>query len=137
MRKIALIMAMAVVAVAAVLAPSVSARSTAGEADIVTTAVNNGSFKTLASLLTAAGLVDTLKGPGPFTVLAPTDEAFAKVPEGDARRTGRRPGEAEGRSALPRDRRQRAVERGREAHLGEDGERRERCYQGHGWVCAS
>ena len=81
MRKIALIMAMAVVAVAAVLAPSVSARSTAAEADIVTTAVNNGSFKTLASLLTAAGLVDTLKGSGPFTVLAPTDEAFAKVPQ--------------------------------------------------------
>ena len=81
MRKITLILATAVVAVAAVLAPAVSARSTAGEADIVTTAVNNGSFKTLASLLGAAGLVDTLKGPGPFTVLAPTDEAFAKVPK--------------------------------------------------------
>ena len=81
MRKITLILAIAAVAVAAVLAPSVSARSAAGEADIVTTAVNNGSFKTLASLLTAAGLVDTLKGPGPFTVLAPTDAAFAKVPK--------------------------------------------------------
>jgi transforming growth factor-beta-induced protein len=81
MRKITLILAVTAVAVAAVLAPSVSARSNAGEADIVTTAVNNGSFKTLASLLTATGLVDTLKGPGPFTVLAPTDAAFAKVPK--------------------------------------------------------
>jgi uncharacterized surface protein with fasciclin (FAS1) repeats len=51
----------------------------AAEKDIVDTAVAAGSFKTLASLLTAAGLVDTLKGPGPFTVFAPTDEAFAKV----------------------------------------------------------
>ena len=50
--------------------------------DIVTTAVNNGSFKTLAAALGAAGLVETLKGEGPFTVFAPTDEAFAKLPEG-------------------------------------------------------
>jgi transforming growth factor-beta-induced protein len=81
MRKITLILAMAAVAVAAVLAPSVSARSTAGTDDIVTTAVKNGSFKTLASLLTATGLDKTLQGAGPFTVLAPTDEAFAKVPK--------------------------------------------------------
>lgn len=47
--------------------------------DIVDTAVGAGSFKTLADLLTKAGLVETLKGPGPFTVFAPTDEAFAKV----------------------------------------------------------
>jgi uncharacterized surface protein with fasciclin (FAS1) repeats len=47
--------------------------------DIVDTAVGAGSFKTLAALLTTAGLVDTLKGPGPFTVFAPTDDAFAKV----------------------------------------------------------
>jgi uncharacterized surface protein with fasciclin (FAS1) repeats len=47
--------------------------------DIVTTAMNAGSFKTLAALLTEAGLVDALKGAGPFTVFAPTDEAFAKV----------------------------------------------------------
>ena len=53
----------------------------AGPSDIVDTAVAAGSFKTLASLLTAAGLVDTLKGAGPFTVFAPTDEAFAKVPK--------------------------------------------------------
>jgi uncharacterized surface protein with fasciclin (FAS1) repeats len=50
--------------------------------DIVETAVSAGSFKTLAAALQAAGLVDTLKGKGPFTVFAPTDEAFAKLPEG-------------------------------------------------------
>ena len=47
--------------------------------DIVDTAVSAGNFKTLATALQAAGLVDTLKGPGPFTVFAPTDEAFSKV----------------------------------------------------------
>jgi uncharacterized surface protein with fasciclin (FAS1) repeats len=50
--------------------------------DIVETAVANGSFKTLAAALQAAGLVDTLKGTGPFTVFAPTDAAFAKLPAG-------------------------------------------------------
>jgi uncharacterized surface protein with fasciclin (FAS1) repeats len=50
--------------------------------DIVDTAVSAGSFKTLAKALTAADLVGTLKGPGPFTVFAPTDEAFAKLPAG-------------------------------------------------------
>mgnify|MGYP002134890305 CR=1 FL=1 len=50
--------------------------------DIVDTAVAAGSFKTLAAALKAAGLVETLKGPGPFTVFAPTDEAFAKLPAG-------------------------------------------------------
>ena len=49
--------------------------------DIVDTAVAAGQFKTLATALQAAGLVDTLKGPGPFTVFAPTDEAFAKIPK--------------------------------------------------------
>ena len=49
--------------------------------DIVDTAVAAGNFKTLATALKAAGLIDTLKGPGPFTVFAPTDEAFAKVPK--------------------------------------------------------
>lgn len=49
--------------------------------DIVDTAVSAGSFNTLATALTEAGLVDTLKGEGPFTVFAPTDEAFAKLPE--------------------------------------------------------
>ena len=50
--------------------------------DIVDTAVEAGQFQTLAAALGAAGLVDTLKGDGPFTVFAPTDEAFAKLPEG-------------------------------------------------------
>ena len=51
-------------------------------ADIVDTAVGAGSFKTLVAAVTAAGLVDTLKGKGPFTVLAPADAAFAKLPAG-------------------------------------------------------
>ena len=52
-------------------------------ADIVDTAVSAGSFKTLVTAVQAAGLVDTLKGTGPFTVFAPTDEAFAKIPKAD------------------------------------------------------
>ena len=51
--------------------------------DIVDTAVGAGNFKTLATALTAAGLIDTLKGKGPFTVFAPIDEAFAKIPKAD------------------------------------------------------
>ncbi len=51
-------------------------------ADIVDVAVSNGSFKTLVAAVQAAGLVDTLKGKGPYTVFAPTDEAFAKLPKG-------------------------------------------------------
>jgi uncharacterized surface protein with fasciclin (FAS1) repeats len=51
--------------------------------DIVDTAVSAGSFKTLTTALKAAGLVNTLKGKGPFTVFAPTDEAFAKIPKAD------------------------------------------------------
>lgn len=50
--------------------------------DIVSTAVEAGNFKTLAAALTEAGLIETLKGEGPFTVFAPTDEAFAKLPKG-------------------------------------------------------
>jgi uncharacterized surface protein with fasciclin (FAS1) repeats len=50
--------------------------------DIIETAVAAGKFNTLAAAVTAAGLVDTLKGPGPFTVFAPTDEAFANLPAG-------------------------------------------------------
>ncbi len=52
-----------------------------GTKDIVETAVAAGNFKTLVTAVKAAGLVDTLKGEGPFTVFAPTDEAFAKIPE--------------------------------------------------------
>ncbi|XGV94514.1 MAG: fasciclin domain-containing protein [Leptolyngbya sp. BL-A-14] len=50
--------------------------------DIVDIAVNAGSFKTLVTAVQAAGLVDVLRSPGPFTVFAPTDEAFAKLPPG-------------------------------------------------------
>ncbi|MEO1952510.1 MULTISPECIES: fasciclin domain-containing protein [unclassified Thioclava] len=53
-----------------------------GGMDIVDTAVNAGSFETLVAAVQAAGLVETLKGEGPFTVFAPTDEAFAALPEG-------------------------------------------------------
>lgn len=64
--------------------PSATASPTAAaaEKDIVDTAVDAGQFTTLAAALQAAGLVETLKGPGPFTVFAPTDDAFAKLPEG-------------------------------------------------------
>ena len=55
---------------------------TAGAADLVDTAVSAGHFKTLVAALQAAGLVNVLKGPGPYTIFAPTDEAFAKLPAG-------------------------------------------------------
>lgn len=54
---------------------------TAKAADIVDTAIAAGSFNTLVTAVQAAGLVETLKGPGPFTVFAPTDAAFAKIPQ--------------------------------------------------------
>lgn len=60
----------------------VSAASARAEDDIVDTAVKAGSFKTLVAAVKAAGLVDTLKGDGPFTVFAPTDAAFKKLPKG-------------------------------------------------------
>ena len=61
---------------------SAAAAAPAPQKDIVDTAVAAGSFQTLAAALQAAGLVETLKGPGPFTVFAPTDAAFAKLPAG-------------------------------------------------------
>jgi len=74
--------AAALALVAAVAAPA-AAKDYAAKKDIVDTAVSAGNFTTLAAALTAAGLVDTLKGDGPFTVFAPTDEAFAKIPKAD------------------------------------------------------
>ena len=62
--------------------PMVYASGIAAAADIVETASEAGSFQTLLTAAEAAGLVDTLKSEGPFTVFAPTDEAFAKLPEG-------------------------------------------------------
>jgi uncharacterized surface protein with fasciclin (FAS1) repeats len=72
----------AVGAAAMVLYMAGIAAPAAKAADIVDTAVAAGQFKTLAAALQAAGLVQTLKGPGPFTVFAPTDDAFAKLPPG-------------------------------------------------------
>ena len=66
---------------AAVLALAFAVPASAQPKDIVDTAVAAGSFKTLAKLLTDADLVTVMKGPGPYTVFAPTDEAFAKVPK--------------------------------------------------------
>ncbi len=62
-------------------APSFAFADTHG-ADIVDIAAGNEAFSTLVAAVTAAGLIDTLKGDGPFTVFAPTDEAFAALPEG-------------------------------------------------------
>lgn len=63
-------------------ASTFGASQAAAASDIVDTAVKAGSFKTLVAAVKAAGLVETLKGAGPFTVFAPTDEAFAKLPAG-------------------------------------------------------
>lgn len=70
------------IAAAATLTLSTSAFAGGHAQDIVDTAIENGSFTTLVAAVTAAGLVDTLKGEGPFTVFAPTDAAFAALPEG-------------------------------------------------------
>jgi uncharacterized surface protein with fasciclin (FAS1) repeats len=71
------------VAVAALTLPATLRADSHGAKDIVDTAIAAGSFKTLATALQAAGLVETLKGQGPFTVFAPTDEAFARIPKAD------------------------------------------------------
>lgn len=63
-----------------VLTTSMPSPAMASDKDIVETAVAAGNFKTLATALTEAALIETLKGKGPFTVFAPTDEAFAKIP---------------------------------------------------------
>jgi len=62
--------------------PAAQANHHGVKEDIVDVAMENGSFNTLVTAVKAAGLVETLKGDGPFTVFAPTDEAFAKLPEG-------------------------------------------------------
>ena len=69
-------------AFALVLAACAGHSQQASQSDIVDTAVSAGQFNTLVAAVQAADLVDTLKGPGPFTVFAPTDEAFAKLPAG-------------------------------------------------------
>jgi uncharacterized surface protein with fasciclin (FAS1) repeats len=69
-------------AAALVAAPIAIGAGLAHAKDIVDTAASAGSFNTLVAAIEAAGLAETLKGPGPFTVFAPTDEAFAKLPAG-------------------------------------------------------
>jgi uncharacterized surface protein with fasciclin (FAS1) repeats len=71
------------IALATALLPAALQADSHGSKDIVDTAIAAGNFKTLASALQAAGLVETLKGKGPFTVFAPTDAAFAKIPKAD------------------------------------------------------
>lgn len=77
-----LVKRIATAAAAATVLAFASMPGLAQEKDIVDTAVAAGQFNTLAAALQAAGLVETLKGAGPFTVFAPTDEAFAKLPAG-------------------------------------------------------
>lgn len=77
MKRIALALTLCVVSLSLM-----ASAGSMGKKDIVDTAVAAGDFKTLATALQSAGLVDTLKGKGPFTVFAPTDEAFAKLPAG-------------------------------------------------------
>jgi uncharacterized surface protein with fasciclin (FAS1) repeats len=69
-------------AASAIVVTAFAVSAQAFAADIVDTAIAAGNFKTLVAAVQAAGLVDTLKGAGPFTVFAPTDEAFAKLPKG-------------------------------------------------------
>jgi uncharacterized surface protein with fasciclin (FAS1) repeats len=71
-----------VVLAAGLILGAIQLKANMGEKNIVETAVAAGSFKTLVTAVKAAGLVETLSGPGPFTVFAPTDDAFAKLPEG-------------------------------------------------------
>ena len=76
--KVGVVTAMLAICTVATATP----KKNSADKDIVDTAVAAGSFQTLAKALQAADLEDTLKGPGPFTVFAPTDEAFAKLPAG-------------------------------------------------------
>jgi uncharacterized surface protein with fasciclin (FAS1) repeats len=76
-----LVVALAVGVATAAAGRATTTRSTMGEQNLVQTAIAAGQFKTLTSLLQKAGLVGTLEGKGPYTVFAPTDAAFAKVPK--------------------------------------------------------
>ena len=78
-----LALALALVATPLAQAGQHGAMAASADTDIVDTALAAGDFTTLVTALQAAGLVDTLKGDGPFTVFAPTDEAFAQIPAGD------------------------------------------------------
>ena len=79
-KVVPIVLVMALLAISAV--PALAAPPAQADQDIVDTAVANGNFTTLVAAVQAAGLVDTLKSEGPFTVFAPTDDAFAALPEG-------------------------------------------------------
>lgn len=82
-KLVALSVMLSLVTIVVVFAASArAARNSVESTDVVETAVAAGQFKTLAAALEAAGLIQALKGDGPFTVFAPTDEAFAKLPAG-------------------------------------------------------
>ncbi len=81
MRKILIPLALTAVVAAGVAAPAGAGQETKKKANIVETAQGAGNFKTLVKLVKKAGLAKTLSGPGPYTVFAPTDAAFAKVPK--------------------------------------------------------
>jgi len=83
LKRVLVVAAVAGLAAPAILQAGDPAARSAATKDIVDTAVAAGSFNTLAAALQAAGLVETLRGAGPFTVFAPTDEAFAKIPRAD------------------------------------------------------
>jgi uncharacterized surface protein with fasciclin (FAS1) repeats len=73
---------LSIILIAGLIFGSFQLNANMGEKNIVETAVNAGSFNTLVTAVKEAGLVETLSGPGPFTVFAPTDDAFAKLPDG-------------------------------------------------------
>jgi uncharacterized surface protein with fasciclin (FAS1) repeats len=81
MKKLVSALALALVAVALSITVSAAPAGTGADQNIVQTAVGAGQFKTLAKLLARAGLLNALQQPGPYTVFAPTDAAFAKVPK--------------------------------------------------------
>lgn len=82
MNRSLLVLAVLIMGLAFTVSPARANSAAAPTADIVDTAIAAGSFNTLVKAVQAAGLVDALKGEGPFTVFAPTDEAFAKLPAG-------------------------------------------------------
>ncbi len=100
------------------MAPVVSAKP--AQPNIVQTAVAAGQFKTLTKLVKQAGLAGTLQGKGPFTVFAPTDAAFAKVPKATLAGAGQGQGEAARGAAVPRGQGQADGREGREAALDQD-----------------
>ena len=126
MKKVgaAIVIGVAALAAATSISAASPAKSTAmGQKNIVQTAVAAGQFKTLVALVKQAGLAGALSGPGPLTVFAPTDAAFAKVPKATLAALAQGQGAAEGRPALPRRQGQGDCRTGLHAHVGEDARR--------------